>query len=208
VFGPAASDATAKLLENGGIRVETATVAKAWESGILHLAGGAEIPAGGVVALPRLGGPTVVGLPQDDEGFVATDELGRVPGLSDVYAAGDLTRWWIKQGGVAAQQADAVASAIAADAGADVRPVPFSPVLRGLLLTGSAPRFLRSEKGASLVDAHPLWWPPSKIVGRYLSPFLAEHLGLVTEPDEPPPQDALPVEIALETRDQTTWSSI
>ena len=208
VFGPAASDATAKLLEIGRVRIETAAVAHAWESGILHLVGGAEIPADRVVALPRLEGPRVVGLPQDEDGFVATDELGRVPGLSDVYAAGDLTRSWIKQGGVSAQQADAVASAISADAGAAVQPVPFTPVLRGLLLTGSAPRFLRGEKGASLVDAHPLWWPPSKIVGRYLGPFLAEHLGLVTELDEPPLADAVSVEIDLETRGQAAWTSI
>ena len=53
-----------------------------------------------------------------------------------------------------------------------------------------------------------LWWPPSKIVGRYLSPFLAEHLGLATDADESPPVDAVPVEVALETRDRTTWSSV
>jgi sulfide:quinone oxidoreductase len=115
---------------------------------------------------------------------------------------------WVKQGGIAAQQADAVASAIAADAGAEIQPTPFSPVLRGLLLTGSAPRFLLSEKGTSLVNRHPLWWPPSKIVGRYLTPFLAEHLGMATEVDEPPPNDGVAVEIALETRDRTSWSSI
>lgn len=208
VFGPAASDATAKVLETNRIRVETAVVPQRWEGGILHLAGGGEIASDRVVALPRLEGPRIDGLPQDEAGFVATDDLGRVPGLSDVYAAGDLTHLWIKQGGIAAQQADAVASAIAADAGARVEPAPFSPVLRGLLLTGSAPRFLRGEKGTSLATARPLWWPPSKIVGRYLSPFLAEHLGLATELDEPPPADAIPVEIAAETPDRATWVPI
>ena len=208
VFGPAASDATTKLLDMGGVRIATAAVPQKWEKGILHLAGGGEIPTDRVVALPRLEGRPIGGLPQDEAGFVATDGLGQVEGLSDVYAAGDLTELWIKQGGIAAQQADAVASAIAARAGAEVEPAPFSPVLRGLLLTGSAPRFLRGEKGTSLVNAHPLWWPPAKIVGRYLSPFLAEHLGLVTEPDEAPPADAVPVEIALETRDRATWASI
>jgi sulfide:quinone oxidoreductase len=208
LFGPAASDAIAKLLRIGGVRVETATVARAWKDGILHLAGGAEIAADAVVALPRLEGPSIIGLPQDQAGFVATDELGRLPGLRDVYAAGDLTQLPIKQGGIAAEQADAAASAIAADAGAEVRPVAFRPVLRGLLLTGSAPRFLRAEKGTSLVDAHPLWWPPAKIVGRYLSPFLAEHLGLDTDVHEPPPADAVLVEIALETLDQAAWSPV
>ena len=178
LFGPAASDAIAKLLEAGGVRVETLTVAQGWEDGILHLAGGADMQADAVVAVPRLEGPPIGGLPQDEDGFVATDELGRVPGLADVYAAGDLTRFPIKQGGLAAQQADAVAGAIAADAGAEVSPTPFRPVLRGLLLTGLAPRFIRAEEGTSVLEAHPLWWPPAKIVGRYLSPFLAEHLRL------------------------------
>jgi hypothetical protein len=26
------------------------------------------------------------------------------------------------------------------------------------------------------LDTEPLWWPPAKIAGRYLGPFLASHL--------------------------------
>ena len=208
MFGPAASDAIAKSLTNAGIRIETASVAKAWDGGILQLAGGKETAADAVVALPRLEGPRIDGVVQDETGFVATDELGRIPGLDGVYAAGDLTGLPIKQGGLAAQQADAVASAIASEAGADVSPSPFTPVLRGLLLTGAEPRFLRAEKGTSLADLRPLWWPPSKIVGRYLSPFLAEHLGVAAHDDGQAPGDAVRVEVTLETRDQATWSSI
>ena len=92
LFGPAASNAIEKLLETGGVRLETATVAGAWDDGILQLAGGTEIAADAVVALPKLEGPRIAGLPQDESGFVATDELGRVPGLSDLFAAGDLTQ--------------------------------------------------------------------------------------------------------------------
>jgi sulfide:quinone oxidoreductase len=132
-----------------------------------------------------------------------------VLGLSDVYAAGDLTQFPVKQGGIAAQQADAVAGSIAADAGARVRPVTFKPVLRGLLLTGMAPRFLRSEGGRpSLVDTNALWWPPAKIVGRYLAPFLAEQLGLARESLRPPRTDAVEVEVAMDTRDHAAWSAV
>ena len=62
--------------------------------------------------------------------------------------------------------------------------IAFGAVLRGLLLTGLSPRFLRSDvlDGSSEVDMEPLWWPPGKIAGRYLAPFLAEHFGLSTEP--------------------------
>jgi sulfide:quinone oxidoreductase len=206
LFGPSVSAAIEKLLADAGVRIETTSVPHSWEGGMLRLAGGDAIPADAVVALPRLEAPTLAGVPQDRDGFVETDELGRVPGLESVYAAGDLVRLPVKQGGIASQQADAIATAIAADAGAPVRPEPFRPVLRGLLLTGSAPRFLRAEQGTSLVDAHPLWWPPAKIVGRYLSPFLAEQLGLETE--EQPPAEGVPVEIALDTRDHSTWSPI
>ena len=65
------------------------------------------------------------------------DLHGLVHGEQDVYAAGDATESPIKQGGVATQQADAAAEAIAARAGAEVDPQPFRPVLRGLLLTGA-----------------------------------------------------------------------
>jgi sulfide:quinone oxidoreductase len=206
LFGPSVSAAIEKLLADAGVRIKTTSVPHSWEGGMLRLAGGDAIPVDAVVALPRLEAPILAGVPQDRDGFVETDELGRVPGLESVYAAGDLVRLPVKQGGIASQQADAIATAIAADAGAPVRPEPFRPVLRGLLLTGSAPRFLRAEQGTSLVDAHPLWWPPAKIVGRYLSPFLVEQLGLETE--EQPPAEGVPVEIALDTRDHATWSPI
>jgi sulfide:quinone oxidoreductase len=210
LFGPAASEKIRTLLEIRDVGLVTGTVGLAWEDGLLELAGLAAIAADAVVALPRLEGPPIAGLPQDQHGFVATDEFGRVAGLTDVYAAGDLTRSSIKQGGIAAQQADAVASAIAADFGALVRPEAPQLVLRGLLLTGLSPQFLRGEGGgrSSVVDTQPLWWPPAKIVGRYLSPFLAEHLGLTTGFAEPSHSDAVRVEVAIDTRDHSAWSKV
>jgi len=88
----------------------------------------------------------------------------------------DATWFPIKQGALAAQQADAAAAAIARLAGADVDRQPFRPVLRGALLTGSEPEYLRSElgdrEGSSVTARGALWWPPSKIAGRYLAPYL------------------------------------
>ena len=207
VFGAAASTAIAELLELRGIHLETATAARSWACGRLSLEDGRELPADAVVALPALEGPPIAGMPQDESGFVATDELGGVLGLTDVYAAGDLTQWPIKQGGLAAQQADSVATAIAAAAGAPLQATPYTPVLRGLLLTGMVPRFIRSEGSSSVIDTQPLWWPPAKIVGRYLSPFLAEHLGLAA-PLAEPPTEAIAVEVALDTRDHASWSAV
>jgi sulfide:quinone oxidoreductase len=206
LFGAAASNAIAELLKLRGISIETASAPRSWADGSLTVDDGRELAADAVVALPALEGPPISGIPQDGSGFVATDEVGGVVGLTDVYAAGDLTQSPIKQGGLAAQQAESVASAIASDAGAPVRPTPYRPVLRGLVLTGLAPRFLRSEGETSVVGTQPLWWPPAKIVGRYLSPFLAQQLGLAT-PSEPP-RDAISVEVALDTTDHTTWSPV
>ena len=95
-----------------------------------------------------------------------------------MYAAGDATGFPIKQGGLATQQADAAAEAIAARLGADVEPRPFRPVMRGMLLTGQTPRYLRADLSgmsgdSSTASEHALWWPPSKIAGRWLAPYLA-----------------------------------
>jgi sulfide:quinone oxidoreductase len=142
-----------------------------------------------VVSLPRLRGPFLDGLPHDSEGFIPTDLNGLVAGEVDVYAAGDATTSPIKQGGIATQQADAVAEAIAARVGAPVEPQPFRPVLRGLLLSGGVPQFMRAEVGGApdrpaVAATHALWWPPSKIAGRWLAPYLAQrHNELEQAPD-------------------------
>jgi sulfide:quinone oxidoreductase len=172
--------------------------------------GDQSIAVDAVVALPHLEGPHLPGVPHDVHGFVATDDYGRLLGLTDVYAAGDLTQFPLKQGGIATQQADAAASSIAADAGAAVKPEPFRPVLRGLLITGFVPRFLRSEAtGAhSVVDTEPLWWPPAKIVGRYLTPFLAAKLGLAETVVGPVRDGAIPIEVELETSGRPVWTRV
>jgi hypothetical protein len=119
-------------------------------------------------------------------------------GRKGVYAAGGATNSPIKQGGVASQQADAAAEAIAARAAADVDPQPFRPVLRGLLLTGSTPRYMRAEVSGGRgedwrVSDHALWWPPSKIAGKRLAPYLAlRHDELEQEPTGLPVDAALP----------------
>jgi sulfide:quinone oxidoreductase len=205
VFGREASSALAELLELREIDVESGTAAIAWHDGVLEMAGDRSIEADAVVALAQLVGPALPGLPHDGGGFVPTDLEGRVVGTTDVYAAGDATQFRPKQGGLATQQADAVAAAIAADAGANVRPAPYRPVLRGLLVTGFVPRYLRADlrAGTSVVDTEALWWPPAKIVGRYLAPFLAAQLGLVASPPDEASAGAVEVEVELDPQGST-----
>ena len=180
LFGTAASEAARELLDTHGIALHTGRYPAEFREGQLSVVPHACLSAERVVSLPRLVGPNLPGLPADADGFIPVDLHGAVAGEQDVYAAGDATSSPIKQGGVAAQQADAAAEAIAARAGAPLEPTPFRPVLRGLLLTGSAPRYMRAEVSGGRgeewsVSEHPLWWPPSKIAGRWLAPYLALH---------------------------------
>jgi sulfide:quinone oxidoreductase len=194
LFGPAAARAIAPMLKARGILLRTSSRPALVRDRVLLLAGAGELHVDRVITLPQLEGPTLPGLPHDQHGFIPVDAHGRVSGIDDVYAAGDVTAFPLKQGGLAAQQADAVAETIAAEAGVPLEPKPFAPVLRGLLMTGGAPLYLRAEPqrlpreatvaiearplrraapNASSAAGQPLWWPPAKIAGRYLGPYLA-----------------------------------
>jgi len=209
LFGLAASEAVAELLGSHRIALKTDTAPMAVENGSLRLAPQGRIEADRVVALPRLEGPRLPGIPQNASGFVPTDEHGRVEVEGDVFAAGDLTDFPVKQGGLATQQADAAAESIAAAAGAPIEPKPFTPVLRGLLLTGLSPRYLRAELGkrSSTTDTEPLWWPPAKIVGRHLAPFLASHMGVSGAPPRVEEGKAIKIEVELDPQ-RAGWSSL
>jgi len=207
LFGDAASEAIADLLDRHRIALRTGTVPGAVEGNVLRFIGTGEVEADRVVALPRIEGPRLQGVPHNAHGFVPVDEHGRVRDVEDVYAAGDLTDFPIKQGGLAAQQADAAADSIAHAAGAGITPAPFVPVLRGLLLTGLTPRYLRTRVGShdTQLDTEPLWWPPGKIVGRHLAPFLASHLHVS---QAPPSTGAVEVDVEVDRGPGGEWTSI
>jgi sulfide:quinone oxidoreductase len=179
VFGPAASRMLRNLLADRGIALKAGVCAEKIQDGELHLHPRATLEVDHVVTLAQLEGPALPGLASDASGFIAVDEHSRVTGLEDVYAAGDGTTFPVKQGGIATQQADAAAEAIAAQMGAAITPSPIRPTLRGVLLTGIAPTYLRAQIAGTdhsfETAANPLWWPPSKIAGRYLAPYLAGH---------------------------------
>ncbi|MBI5103591.1 MAG: FAD-dependent oxidoreductase [Solirubrobacterales bacterium] len=176
LFGSAASAAVARALDEGGVSVRCGVHADVVTPTALR-AGGAWLEADRIIALPRLSGPHVHGLPADAHGFLPVDAHGRVAGVEDVYAAGDGTTVSIKQGGLAAQQAEAVAVQLAVRSGADTSVKPLRSVLRGVLRTRGGPLYLRAElhdpEGTSTASDQPLWWPPSKIASRWLAPHLA-----------------------------------
>jgi sulfide:quinone oxidoreductase len=199
VFGPAASEAVAELLRARGIEFFGGTfVRELGGDGIRFGPGDRAFGPAEVVALPAMEGPAIPGLPADEHGFLPIDDHARVKGVDDVYAAGDGTNFPVKQGGIGTQQADAAAEEIAHRLGASGAPEPFRPVLRGKLITGGESLHLRAEVagGGGEGEASPdcLWWPPHKISGRYLAPFLY-HGEAHTEPE--PPGRPLDVEVAL-----------
>lgn len=199
MFGRPASEAVAELLRARGIDVRPGVHAHEGEDGTLILTpGGKPLGSSTVVALPLLEGPRIPGLPSDARGFIPIDEHARVPGVEDVYAAGDGSTFPIKQGGIGTQQADAAAEHIAAAIGACADPKPFRPVLRGMLLTGDESLSLRHEiaggGGEGSASADYLWWPPHKISGRYLAPFLGHE---TVHDDSEPPSGSIEVELAL-----------
>jgi sulfide:quinone oxidoreductase len=199
IFGTVASEAVASLLAARGIEVETATRAHESEDGELILSpGDRRLDAEAILALPEMIGPEIPGLPADDRGFIPIDENALVKAVDDVYAAGDGTTFPIKQGGLGTQQADAAAEHIAARFGAPIDPRPFHPILRGQLLTGEESLHLQQDVGGGAGEGTAsldyLWWPPHKVGGRYLSPWLE---GDTPHPDLTPPRHPIDVEIAL-----------
>jgi sulfide:quinone oxidoreductase len=199
IFGEAAGAAMREVLADRGIALRTGVRAVHVTDDVLWFDSDTAMIADTVISLPRLQGPAIEGLPSDPDGFLPTDAHGYVKGTPAVLAAGDATTFPVKQGGLATQQADAAAATIANELGALVAPRPFVPVLRGLLLTGGAPLYLRAELDASgapraegrraqrlsgEVSSRALWWPPGKIAGRYLAPYLstARPLALGSEP--------------------------
>ena len=190
-FGGQVSDAVRQIIEKAGVELLTGTSAYVESDTLLRAADdGHWITADRIVSLPVATGPRILGLPHDRTGFIPVDRYGRVEGVDGVYAAGDGTIGAIKQGGLAAQQADAVVEQIAGLTRGDVLSPPPPRVLRGLLRTAEGPRYLRAElddpDGTSTFSARPLWWPPSKIASSWLSPQLAL-LDAATTPARPLP---------------------
>jgi sulfide:quinone oxidoreductase len=178
VFGSTASKAVAELLGRASIlTINTPHVEVPSPGEVVIASGERHLRVDRVIALPELYGPAVRGIPLGEHGFIRVDAHGRVPGVEHIYAAGDATDFPVKYGGIAAQQADAVAQSIAALAGAAVTPELFHPVIHGMLLTNEKPVYLTAEivgdhRSNSKISDTPTWSPPTKIVAQYLAPYL------------------------------------
>ena len=118
----------------------------------------------------------------DPAGFIRTDRYGRVVGMPDVFAAGDATAFPIKQGG---HRRPAGGHRRRRDRGVSWRgrrsaAVPTRPprtrnrrrmahYIRARIAVGAGDDCEVSER--------PLWWPPNRLCGRYLAPYLSSRVG-------------------------------
>jgi sulfide:quinone oxidoreductase len=178
-FGAPAAEMIRAELHASGVDLVCGVDATVASDRLVRLGPGRDLHAGRVVHLPLLAGPRLAGVPYDAAGFLLADASdATVDGDDAVFAIGDGAAGAFKQGGLAAQQADAVAERIAHRAGAIERaPRPYAPALRGVLHTERGPRYLRAEPpggaGECLVSDQCLWWPPTKVASRWLTPWLA-----------------------------------
>jgi sulfide:quinone oxidoreductase len=179
VFGTAASAAVERLLEDTGILFIPSAHCETPAAGEVSLnPGSRRLHVDRVIALPELFGPSVPGVPLTaHNGFIPVDAHCKVTALERVWAAGDATDFPVKFGGIASQQADTAAEAIAALAGAPIEPKPFHPVIHGMLLGGQRPLYLTAHitgghGSSSEVTEAPPSSPPAKIAAKYLTPYL------------------------------------
>lgn len=177
LLGPRASTAVGGQLEAAGIRVLTGVrpdAKRTTDDRLVLLPGSVAVEADELIALPRLEGPRIAGVPANRLGFVPVDPHGQVVGAERIWAAGDATAFPIKQEDLTARQAAAAAVSIAAAFGIAVVPAPFDPTLRGTLLTEPS----SADGDGDMAAQRPLWWSATG-AGRHLEPYLA---GLAVEP--------------------------
>ena len=194
-FGASVSAEVASVLAGAGVET-IAGVTVEWAGGeLIAQPGAAVLNFDRVVALPRLSGPAIAGLPADADGFLVVDGAGQVLGAERVYAAGDATSFPVKYGGIAAGQADAAAASIALLAGVAADPAPFDGVVHGFLMGGrKQPRryfTVRIADGEAVAaDASTDWTPGAKVGAKHLGPYLdqrwAEGGRFIAGPLEPP----------------------
>jgi sulfide:quinone oxidoreductase len=177
-FGRRVARQTSALLSERHIEVIPDARAAEFKAGNLRIVGGEDLQADAVITLPRMEGRRIGGMPHDGNGFIGVDEHGGVIGLERVYAAGDVSSHPFKQGAFATQQADTVAEAIAAAAGAGPQPSPFDAVKRAVLWTGEGPRYLCGKEGdgddgaSGPSERHLELLHNGRLTARYLTPLV------------------------------------
>src|SRR5207247_3182806 len=117
-FGPPGIELARAELAAAGVELLAGVRATVSPHTVVELSPGARLQCDRIVHLPALAGPNTRGVPCNQAGFIRVDEAFRVRDGDAVFAVGDGIAGAHKQGGLAAQQADAIAELIALRAGA------------------------------------------------------------------------------------------
>jgi sulfide:quinone oxidoreductase len=185
LLGQTAGEALAAVLEEAGIELIAGREPVRFEPGLLRTLG-EPVAAERAVALPRHDGCYLANVPLDEEGFIPTDEFGRVDGAEGLYAVGEVTSSPLRHPSIAAEQARAAAEAVAARTGASIDPRPARRVLSGRLLACPLTRRSGTSRG--------LWWPPEALS----APRLRDHLSRSVGFELPSIEGGIEVELALD----------
>ena len=169
LFGASDAEKVASLLRDRNIETMLETAPAEHRDGVLVTEDGRQVASDLTIALPLLTGRRIAGLPCDEHGFIPVDEFGRIEQHEREFAAGDVTSFPVKFGGLATEQADVVAAKIAAEASGSPAPEPFRPVYRGVLVTDDG--VVGLGPGSESSGAYG-WDPAEKIHGKFLMPFL------------------------------------
>lgn len=182
-FGGDVSAGVRDMLQAAGVNLLTSSEVEVKAKGELIInPSGMILHPDSAIAMPRMTGPAVPGIPGDQHGFVPIEPDCCVPGTGGrVFAAGDCIESPLKHGGVGAQHADIAAAAIARMAGAAVEVPPYNLILRGKLLTGARPKYLwaRQVDGKacdSVISDNPIDGWDQQVAAAELAPYL-EHFG-------------------------------
>jgi len=179
-FGTGVSTVVRRLLEYRGIDLVTGADPEVPSSRkVIAHAGGPALDVDRVIAMPSLRGPGIRGLPLSGRGLLAVDDECQVRGVADVFAVGDAADHPVKHGGLAAQQADVAANAIARAAGCDLEPLELRARIQAKLLTGRDPLYITATLvGAtgvqSQVDSQCPWPSGGKVSADHLGRYIAE----------------------------------
>lgn len=179
LFGSAASAAVADVLrEHGIVTLSSAHAAVPRPGVVIAHPGNRTLMVDRVMALPRLFGAAMPGVPGvGRRGFIPVDPFCQVRGRTNTFAAGDGTDFPVKHGGVAAQQADVAAAAIAEAAGAAIDVAPFHPEIEAVLWGGQQALRLSAQITGGHGDTSEVTVlgavsPQGKVSARYLTPYL------------------------------------
>jgi len=129
-FGARTQKTLGALLDDAGVAFEGSSSVFEGVDGLLRTNDAATIlPEARTIALPILDGPSLPGVPATADGFIPIDDHGAVPGLADVFAAGDATACPVKHVDVACAQAGTIADVLVRRAGGAVTPQPWRPTI-------------------------------------------------------------------------------